>query len=96
MDMAPIILIATPILLPVVTKFGMDPIQFGIVLMLNLGIGLLTPPVGSTLFVGCSIGEISIEKITKSLMPFYALMVCVLMILTFVPQISLFLPSLFK
>ncbi|OOM78985.1 TRAP transporter large permease [Clostridium sp. BL-8] len=96
MDMAPLILIATPILLPVVTRFGMDPIQFGIILMLNLGIGLLTPPVGSTLFVGCSIGEISIEKITKSLMPFYGLMVVVLMILTFVPQISLFLPSLFK
>lgn len=96
MDMAPLILIATPILLPVVTKFGMDPIQFGIILMLNLGIGLLTPPVGSTLFVGCSIGEISIEKITKSLLPFYALMVAVLMILTFVPQISLFLPHLFK
>ncbi len=96
MDMAPLILISTPILLPVVTRFGMDPIQFGIILMLNLGIGLLTPPVGSTLFVGCSIGEISIEKITKSLMPFYGLMVVVLMILTFVPQISLFLPSLFK
>ncbi len=95
MDMAPLILISTPILLPVVTRFGMDPIQFGIILMLNLGIGLLTPPVGSTLFVGCSIGEISIERITKSLMPFYGLMVVVLMILTFVPQISLFLPSLF-
>jgi len=96
MDMAPLILIATPILLPVVVKFGMDPIQFGIILMLNLGIGLLTPPVGSTLFVGCSIGEISIEKVTKSLMPFYGLMFVVLMILTFVPQISLFLPHLFK
>ena len=94
--MAPLILIATPILLPVVIKFGMDPIQFGVILMLNLGIGLLTPPVGSTLFVGCSIGNISIEKIAKSLMPFYALMVAVLMVLTFVPQISLFLPHLFK
>jgi len=64
--------------------------------MLNLGIGLLTPPVGYTLFVGCSIGEISIEKVTKSLIPFYGLMFVVLMILTFVPQISLFLPHLFK
>ena len=96
MDMAPLILIATPILLPVVLKFGMDPIQFGVILMLNLGIGLLTPPVGSTLFVGCSIGNISIEKVTKSLMPFYALMFAVLMALTFIPQISLFLPNLFK
>lgn len=96
MDMAPLILIATPILLPVVTKFGMDPVQFGVILMLNLGIGLLTPPVGSTLFVGCSIGKISIEKITKSLLPFYALMVVVLMLITYIPEISLFLPSLFK
>lgn len=96
MDMAPLILIATPILLPVVTRFGMDPIQFGVILMLNLGIGLLTPPVGSTLFVGCSIGNIPIEKITKALIPFYAVMVTVLMILTFVPQISMFLPNLLK
>lgn len=94
MDMAPIILVATPILFPVIVKFGMDPIQFGVILMLNLGIGLLTPPVGSTLFVGCSIGNIAIEKIVKSLMPFYVLMVAVLMVLTFVPQISLFLPHL--
>lgn len=96
MDMAPLILVATPILLPVVTKFGMDPVQFGVILMLNLGIGLLTPPVGTTLFVGCSIGKISIEKVTKSLMPFYALMFLVLMAITYIPQISLFLPHLFK
>ena len=95
MDMAPLILIATPILLPVAVKFGMDPIQFGIILMLNLGIGLLTPPVGSTLFVGCSIGNISIEKVVKALIPFYGVMVAVLLVLTFVPQISLFIPSLF-
>lgn len=94
MDMAPLILICTPILLPVVTKVGMDPIQFGIVLMLNLGIGLLTPPVGSTLFVGCSIAKIPMEKIAKSLMPFYAMMFIVLMILTYVPQVTLFLPRL--
>jgi len=96
MDMAPLILIATPILLPVVVKFGMDPIQFGVILMLNLGIGLLTPPVGSTLFVGCSIGNISIEKVVKSLMPFYVLMVAVLLVLTFVPAFSLFLPHMFQ
>lgn len=93
MDMAPLILITTPILLPVVTKVGMDPIQFGIVMMLNLGIGLITPPVGSTLFVGCSIGGAKIENIAKSLFPFYALMFVVLMILTFVPEITTFLPN---
>ncbi|MBU3099567.1 MULTISPECIES: TRAP transporter large permease [Clostridium] len=96
MDMAPLILIATPILLPVVVKFGMDPIQFGIVLMLNLGIGLLTPPVGSTLFVGCSIGNISIEKVTKALFPFYGVMIAVLLVLTFVPGLSLMLPHMFS
>ncbi|MCB2357470.1 TRAP transporter large permease [Clostridium estertheticum] len=96
MDMAPLILIATPILLPVVVKFGMDPIQFGIILMLNLGIGLLTPPVGSTLFVGCSIGNISIEKVTKALLPFYGVMIAVLLVLTFVPGLSLMLPHMFS
>jgi len=94
MDMAPLILITTPILLPVVTQVGMDPIQFGIVMMLNLGIGLITPPVGSTLFVGCSIGGAKIEDVTKSLFPFYAIMFTVLMILTFVPEITTFLPNL--
>ncbi|MFZ5968555.1 MAG: TRAP transporter large permease [Bacillota bacterium] len=94
MDMAPLILITTPILLPVVTKVGMDPIQFGIVMMLNLGIGLITPPVGSTLFVGCSIGGAPIERIAKSLLPFYAVMFTVLMMLTFIPQLTLFVPNL--
>ncbi|MGL5543184.1 MAG: TRAP transporter large permease, partial [Fusobacteriaceae bacterium] len=79
MDMAPLILITTPILMPVVAKIGMDPIQFGIIMMLNLGIGLLTPPVGSTLFVGCSIADISIEKIAKSLKPFYIMLFLYLM-----------------
>ena len=74
----------------------MDPIQFGIVLMLNLGIGLLTPPVGSTLFVGCSIGNISIEKVTKALFPFYGVMIAVLLVLTFVPGLSLMLPHMFS
>ncbi len=93
MDMAPLILIATPILLPVVTKVGMDPIQFGIVMMLNLGIGLITPPVGSTLFVGCSIAGISIEKIAKSLKPFYIMLFAYLLCLTFIPALTLWLPS---
>lgn len=94
MDMAPLILIMTPILLPVVTSVGMDPIQFGVVMMLNLGIGLITPPVGSTLFVGCSIGGAKIEDIAKSLAPFYAVMFIMLILLTFVPQITLFVPNL--
>lgn len=85
MDMAPLILILTPILLPVVTSLGMDPIQFGIVLILNLGIGLCTPPVGGALFVGCAIGNVSIEKMTKSLLPFYLTMIIVLLLITFVP-----------
>lgn len=95
MDMAPLILIATPILLPVVTRVGMDPIQFGVILMLNLGIGLLTPPVGSVLFVGCSIANISMEKIAKSMIPFYAIMVLTLLALTFIPELTMFVPRVF-
>ncbi len=94
MDMAPLILILTPILLPVVSSVGMDPIQFGIVLILNLGIGLCTPPVGSALFVGCAIGKVSIEKMTKALLPFYFAMIVSLLLITFVPDIVLFLPRL--
>jgi tripartite ATP-independent transporter DctM subunit len=93
MDMAPLILIATPILLPVVRSIGMDPITFGVVMMLNLGVGLLTPPVGSTLFVGCSIGNAPIEEIAKSLMPFYAVLVIMVLILSFVPSLTLWLPN---
>ncbi|RAK08999.1 tripartite ATP-independent transporter DctM subunit [Halanaerobium saccharolyticum] len=93
MDMAPLILIATPILLPVVRSIGMDPITFGVVMMLNLGVGLLTPPVGSTLFVGCSIGNAPIEKIAKSLMPFYAVLVIMVLLLSFVPGLTLWLPN---
>ena len=94
MDMAPLILIATPILLPVVKSIGMDPITFGVVMMLNLGVGLLTPPVGSTLFVGCSIGNAPIEKIAKSLMPFYFVLVIMVLLLSFVPGLTLWLPNL--
>ena len=94
MDMAPLILITTPILLPVILKIGMDPVQFGIIMMLNLGIGLLTPPVGSTLFVGCSIANISIEKVAKSLKPFYIMLFLYLMVVTFIPAITLWLPNL--
>ena len=94
MDMAPLILITTPILLPVVANFGMDPHQFGIVMMLNLGMGLLTPPVGSTLFVGCAIGRIRIEDMVKPMMPFYIFMFITLMLITYIPQISMWLPNL--
>lgn len=93
MDMAPLVLIATPILLPVVTSVGMNPITFGIVMLLNLGVGLLTPPVGSTLFVGCSIGRAPIERVAKSLMPFYLVLVIMVLLLTFVPQLTLWLPT---
>lgn len=94
MDMAPLILIATPILLPVAVDAGMDPIHFGIVMILNLAIGLITPPVGSVLFVGCSIGKIPVEKVLKSLLPFYLTMILVLLLVTFFPQIVMFLPNL--
>ena len=94
MDMAPLILITTPILLPVITQIGMSPIHFGIVLMLNLGMGLLTPPVGSTLFVGCAIGRISIEKLSKMMVPFYAVMFVVLMAITYIPAIVMTVPRL--
>ncbi len=96
MDMAPIILIATPILLPIATNIGIDPIQFGIMVILNCGIGLLTPPVGSVLFIGSAVGKVSIEKVVKATLPFYLLMIITLMLVTFIPGISLFLPSLFK
>lgn len=95
MDMAPLILIATPILLPVATSVGMDPVHFGVVLILALGIGLVTPPVGSVLFVGSAIGRIPIEKSSKAMLPFYAIMIGVLLLVAYIPQISLFLPNLF-
>ena len=95
MDMAPLILITTTILYPiVVNNLGMDPVQFGIMMMLNLGIGLCTPPVGSALFVGCAIGKISIEKATVAMLPFYLAMIVVLLLVTFIPIITLFIPNL--
>lgn len=96
MDMAPLILICAPILVPVVTSpvIGMDPVQFGIVMMLNLSVGLLTPPVGTVLFVGSSIAGIKIERTAKAMVPFYVTMFIVLMLLTFVPAISMTVPNL--
>lgn len=95
MDMAPLILIATPILLPVATSVGMDPVHFGVMLILALGIGLVTPPVGSVLFVGSAIGRISIEKASKGMIPFYTAMIIVLLLVAFIPSLSLFLPDVF-
>ncbi len=95
MDMAPIILIATPILLPVATSIGIHPIQFGIMLILNCGIGLLTPPVGAVLFIGSAVGKVEMERVVKATLPFYILMIITLMLVTFVPQVSLWLPSVF-
>jgi tripartite ATP-independent transporter DctM subunit len=95
MDMAPLILITTPILYPVVVgALGMSPVHFGIMLILNLAIGLTTPPVGSALFVGCAIGRIRIEQVFKTLLPMWFVMVAVLMLITFVPAITMFVPNL--
>ncbi len=94
MDMAPIILIATPILLPIATSIGIDPIQFGIMMVLNCGIGLLTPPVGAVLFIGSAVGKVKMERVVKATLPFYLCMIFVLLLLTFVPEISMLLPNL--
>lgn len=94
MDMAPIIFIVTPILMPVVTALGMSPVQFGVMMIFNLAMGLCTPPVGSALFVGCAVGKSSIEKVTRELLPMYAVMLIGLMLVTFVPALSTWLPGL--
>jgi tripartite ATP-independent transporter DctM subunit len=95
LDLAPLLLICTPILLPVVKNFGIDPVHFGIVMLLNLGIGLLTPPVGTTLFVGCAIGKVSVDEVMKGIWPFYYVMFAVLMLVTYVPWFSMALPHAF-
>ena len=96
MDLAPMLLICTQILLPVMVKFGVDPIHFGMIMILNLGIGLITPPVGPTLFVGCAIGKVTMEEVSKELWPFYGAMCLALLLVTYVPAISLWLPSFLK
>ena len=95
MDMTPAVLIFTPIFLPIVTKLGLDPIHFGIVMVLNLCIGLCTPPVGSVLFVGVGIANTTIEKVIKPLLPLFLAMIFALFLVTYFPQLSLWLPSLF-
>jgi tripartite ATP-independent transporter DctM subunit len=95
MDMTPAVLIFTPIFLPIVVELGMDPVHFGIVMVLNLCVGLCTPPVGSVLFVGCGIANISITAVIKPLLPLFIAMIVSLMIVTYVPELSLWLPRLF-
>jgi tripartite ATP-independent transporter DctM subunit len=95
MDMTPAVLIFTPIFLPIVVELGMDPVHFGIVMVLNLCVGLCTPPVGSVLFVGCGIANISITQVIKPLLPLFIAMIVSLMIVTYVPELSLWLPRLF-
>ena len=94
MDLAPMLLICTPILLPVIKKFGIDPVHFGMVMLLNLGIGLVTPPVGPTMVVGCAIGRVSMEAVSRSILIFYMPMLIVLMLVTYIPALTLWLPSL--
>lgn len=94
MDLAPMLLICTPIFLPVIKTFGIDPVHFGMIMILNLGIGLLTPPVGPTLVVGCAIGKVSMEAVSRSILVFYIPMLIVLFLVTYIPELSLWLPRL--
>jgi len=94
MDMAPLILILTPILLPVAISIGVDPVHFGMIMLVNLGLGLITPPVGVVLFVGAAVGKVTIENTVKALLPFYAALFVVLIAVTYIPAISLWLPSM--
>ena len=94
MDMAPLILILTPILLPVIKSIGIDPVHFGMIMMVNLGIGLITPPVGAVLFVGSAVAKLKIEQVVRAMKPFFVILLFVLMLVTYVPQISLWLPRM--
>ena len=96
MDLAPMILICTPIFLPVAKAYGIDPIHFGVVLILTGGVGLITPPVGSVLFVGTAIGKITVAETLKTIWPFYLASLAVVILVTFVPAISLWLPAALK
>ncbi|GAK60610.1 TRAP dicarboxylate transporter, DctM subunit [Candidatus Vecturithrix granuli] len=93
MDVAPLIVIVTPVLLPVMIATGMDPVTFGVVLMLNLGIGLTTPPVGTGLFVGCTVGKTSMERVSVSMLSLWPAMLIVLLLVTYIPQLTMFLPN---
>ncbi len=95
MDMSPLIVITTPIFLPVAQAFGVDPVHFGVILILNLGIGLCTPPVGAVLFVGCAVGRVPIWTVMRTIWPFYFAAFVTLMLVTYIPALSLWLPSVF-
>ncbi|ELJ3719057.1 TRAP transporter large permease [Salmonella enterica] len=94
MDIGPAILIFTPILLPIMAKLGVDPVHFGIIMIYNLAIGTITPPVGSSLYVGASVGKVKVEEVIKPLLPFYGAIIGVLLLITYIPEITLFLPRL--
>ena len=93
MDMAPLIVITTPIFLPIASQYGMDPVQFGVMLIMNLGLGLITPPVGTALFVGCSVGNVRFESLLATIWPFYFAHLLAILLVTYVPAISLALPG---
>jgi len=95
LDMAATILICTPIFLPICQKFGMDPVQFGMVMLINCALGLNTPPVGTTQFVGCAIGGVSIGYVMRTIWPFYGALIAALMLVTYVPGFSMWLPRAF-
>ena len=95
MDMAPLILILTPVLMPVTHSLGIDPVHFGMIMLINLGIGLITPPVGSVLFVASAVSKQKIEQVVKAMLPFYGALLLVLMLVTYIPEISLWLPRVF-
>jgi tripartite ATP-independent transporter DctM subunit len=94
MDMAALILMTTPVILPIAVEVGMDPVQYCMVMIINLGMGLITPPVGGTLFIGSAISGIGVEKLTRSMMPLYIMMITALLLVTFIPELSLWLPNL--
>lgn len=94
MDMTPAVLIFTPIFLPIALELGVDPVHFGIMMTFNLAIGICTPPVGSALFIGCSVAKVSINKVIKPLLPFYAALILALLAVTYIPELSLFLPKI--
>ncbi|CDZ69825.1 TRAP transporter large permease [Neorhizobium galegae] len=96
MDMAPMVIISTPILLPVVKAFGIDPVHFGVIMILNAGIGLNTPPVGTVLFVSCAVGGITIREAMRTIWPFFGASIAVLLLVTYIPALSLWLPSVFR
>jgi TRAP-type C4-dicarboxylate transport system permease large subunit len=95
MDMTPAVLIFTPIFLPIAVQMGIDPIHFGIIMVMNLCVGLCTPPVGSVLFIGCSVAGVPITRVIRPLLPLYGAMIVALLIVTYVPELSLWLPRLF-